>query len=89
MEHMMIFFACWTCKKTATACPNCVMGLPIDPETSLPPDVERDGDAFRKIEPDPGAVRRAVKQPICDECANKAGYRGTAEDRHAAKGGWC
>jgi hypothetical protein len=89
MAHMMIVFPCWTCKKATMACPNCVMGLPIDPETNLPPDVEWDGTGYRKITPDPDAVRRAVKHPVCDACANKAGFPGTAEDRHADKGGWC
>jgi hypothetical protein len=89
MEHMQLIFACWTCGKTSMACPNCVVGLPIDPETNLPPDTEWTGDGYRKITPDPAAVRRAVKQPLCDECAIRGGFPGTAEDRHSEMNGWC
>jgi len=89
MGETVIFFLCWTCGKSSVACPNCVIGLPIDPETNLPPDLVREGNDFRKIEPDPSAVRRAIKHPICDGCANKAGFQGTAEDRHANKNGLC
>ena len=89
MSHMVIFFQCRTCGKASVACPNCVVGLPIDPETNLPPDVIRTENGYRKVEPDPEAVRRAIKQPICDQCAQKAGFPGTAEDRHADKNGWC
>lgn len=37
----------------------------VDPETGRPPDVDQRGEP---IEPDPVALGRSVRQPICPRC---------------------
>jgi hypothetical protein len=80
----LLIFHCWACKAPTSGCPSCVASLPIDPHTNLPPDVMRSSKGFEWIEPDRAALARAVKQPICEECAAAGGAdaAGVRHDRH-------
>lgn len=62
---------CWACKTVFAFSPVTVISVPIDPQTGLPPDVAPDGS---NITPDPAAVARAVRQPLCNNCARRAGH---------------
>ena len=65
--------------------PGRVPSVSVDPQTGRPPDVDADGNA---AEPEPGAVERSVKQPICPPCAKRVnearGNRLFTEDDTAA-----
>lgn len=78
----LLIFHCWACHAPASGCPTCIASLPIDPRTNLPPDVARSREGYERIEPDPDALARAVKQPICERCA-AAGGADLAAVRHA------
>jgi hypothetical protein len=49
--------------------PEAVCSVLVDPETGRPPDVGPDGQA---ITPDPEAVQRSVRKPVCDDCMERA-----------------
>lgn len=52
---------CWSCGEVFSFDPDTVDSVPIDPKTSLPPD----------IKPRAGGYERAVKRPICEECMGR------------------
>lgn len=79
---MALSFHCYACGSLATACPDCVVTVRVDPQTGLPPDVELRGGKPASIEPVPGAVARSTKEPICDACASRAGWAESAAQRH-------
>jgi hypothetical protein len=58
--------------------PLTVVSVLIDPVTSRPPDVGADG---QPCEPDPAAVERSVKRPICDPCITRVNQRKGAEGK--------
>jgi hypothetical protein len=68
MLEALIYF-CYVCGEPASACPECVNTVRIDPETELPPDVMLDENRnLRNITPDSNALARSVPLPICDNC---------------------
>ena len=48
--------------------PDTVPSVLIDPQTDRPPDIDEHG---RPVEPDPAAIMRSVRQPICPDCVAK------------------
>ncbi|WP_405183579.1 hypothetical protein OG225_41830 (plasmid) [Nocardia sp. NBC_01377] len=81
--ELMLSARCCQCGGQIVACPDCVMGLPIDPVTGLPPDVEATSSGgYARKKPDPEALARAVAQPLCDGCAAMGGATDTAAQRH-------
>jgi|SRR5215475_1950320 len=56
---------CWACGRTFTFNPFTVPSIPIDPETKYPPDMN----------PRPGGMERAVRQPVCETCVELANER--------------
>jgi len=78
---------CYCCKRLTDFCPDCVNSVLVDPETNLPPDL---GPDLQPREPDPAAVDRSIKLPICDTCTIRGNSRRspgsrveTEADRHA------
>jgi hypothetical protein len=57
--HLIAMGPCWSCGTLFTFDPDLVPSLPIDPETSRPPDLG-------------GDPARAISQPICQDCIAKA-----------------
>jgi len=63
---------CANCGARFMACPQCVCTVRIDPQTGFPPDVRViDGKAVHNPKPDPEAVQRSEKRPVCDDCVRK------------------
>lgn len=56
---------CWLCKRVFEFDLDTVPSIIIDPATDLPPDLDADST---QVVPDPAAVARSVKQPICPRC---------------------
>lgn len=99
MAVEIAFMRCANCGSDFMACPQCVCTVRIDPQTGFPPDVAVvDGKAVHVANPDPEAVQRAEKRPVCDDCvrrrnairegggedaAHMTGPWETAEERHA------
>jgi hypothetical protein len=80
-------FTCAACGRRATACPDCVNMMAVDPETGLPPDVAIVDGTATTIEPTPEARERSKTHPLCDACVTAAIVAGktdmmTAEQRH-------
>lgn len=83
MEYMLLLARCWNCGRQIIACPDCVTVVPIDPATNLPPDVQRTSTgAYVNRTPDPDALARAKREPLCDHCASQAGVHQTWMQRH-------
>lgn len=82
MGHELLIFVCINCKQSSAACPECVNTILIDPETNLPPDAAFQDNRLINITPDPEAVKRSVKTPVCDNCIGKRGDTLTSEERH-------
>lgn len=84
----LALFVCFNCREPFHACPECVNTIRIDPVTELPPDSERDMSTgkLRHVEnPDPAAVARSQKQPVCDGCIevrNRVYLEGRPEGAH-------
>ena len=84
---------CANCGARFTACPQCVCAVRIDPQTGFPPDVRViDGKAVHNPSPDPEAVQRSEKRPVCDNCVRRRNGKAAArmqgpwetwEERHA------
>lgn len=53
---------CFICGQQFTFDPETVQSVWVDPQTNRPPDVNSLGE---HITPDPAAVERAVRLPIC------------------------
>ncbi len=70
-EHMLAFAPCFTDGQVFGFNPETVISVPIDPQTNRPPDVDEHGG---HITPDPAAVARAVRMPICNACARRVGH---------------
>jgi hypothetical protein len=71
-ENISIIGVCFSCREPFMACPHCVNTLLIDPETNLPPDIVVVNNTYvHRINPDAEAVRRSVKELVCDECIEK------------------
>lgn len=69
---------CCACRNVFTFCPVCVSSVLIDPETNLPPDVSAQGEL---ITPGPDAMRRSIRQPVCEPCTTLANGRKPASER--------
>lgn len=79
----MLLFVCVNCKRQSSACPQCVNTIRIDPETNLPPDVVRLTPwKFGYQTPDPAAVKRSTKEPVCDDCISTRDDVLTSVERH-------
>lgn len=59
MGYEIVLGTCWSCQRPFTFNPDLVPSIPVDPVKNLPPDLG-------------GDVSRAVKQPICEHCVNRA-----------------
>ena len=70
-----VFGECWTCGRSFTFNPHWVPSVPIDPMTSLPPDVDEHGNP-QPI--DPEAAERAVRRPLCETCVERANSKRVA-----------
>ena len=57
--QLFAFGPCWSCGRAFTFHPDLVPSLPIDPATNLPSDMGGDPD-------------RVVRQPICQDCVDRA-----------------
>ncbi len=69
--YLSALFICYGCRARFSACPECVTTIRVDPVTNRPPDAAIiDGKAVH-VAPDPAAVQRAVKQPVCDACVEQ------------------
>lgn len=81
--------SCVSCGQLFMFCPECVASLPIDPQTGLPPDLAADGTPQQ---PDPAAVVRAERRPLCENCegviARRLGIERRAADRHREHQRW-
>lgn len=58
-EGLFAFGPCWSCGVSFVFDPDLVPSIPIDPATSLPPDLGGDPE-------------NVVKQPVCRECVATA-----------------
>lgn len=62
---VMAIGACANCHGSFGFCPECVTSIRIDPMTKRPPDVNEKGQV---VTPDPEAMRRSTKEPVCPAC---------------------
>lgn len=68
--YTIVLGPCYACQQIFEFNPYTVISVPVDPQTSLPPDVAPGGG---RITPDPAAVARSVNQQLCNGCATRAG----------------
>ncbi|GAA4054599.1 hypothetical protein [Nonomuraea soli] len=68
-DRMPAIGRCYSCKRTFGYQPSTVMMIEVDPETGLLPGMSVTG-RFR--DPSPEVLARVVKQPVCQECVDRA-----------------
>lgn len=66
--YTLALAACFACGETFGFNPHTVISVPIDPETNRPPDVGPEG---QNVTPDPAALARAVRMPLCHGCVRR------------------
>lgn len=75
---MIVIGECFACHVTFSFCDECVTSVRVDPETNQPPDVTAQATPCT---PDPAAVARAVRCPVCESCTERANARRSAGDQ--------
>lgn len=89
--ELTLVFTCYMCGELAAACPECVVVVQVDPVTELPTDRAIVDRRVVVVIPDPEAVARSHRRPVCDQCVERrnticpapAPRWDTSEQRHA------